>query len=100
MMKMIKKMTARRKARMKKAREQAKQDRRVKVIENVGFIEDFYGNGNSFNVYKMDAEGNSTGFYASAYSMSKAEVLLDEIVQYKQRKHDENINKDQGRTED
>ena len=100
MKKLIKKMSDRRKVRMKKAREKAIAERRVKVIENVGYIEDFYGNGNSFNVYKMDAEGNSTGFYGSAYSMSKAEVLLDEIVEYKQRKEDENINQNQGRTED
>lgn len=47
----------------------------------LGFIEDVYGTGTSFNVYKRKSKEETAVFYRSAYTLEKAQRLLKELWQ-------------------
>ena len=65
----------------------AREAKIIRTIEGVGYIEDVYGTGTSFNVYRYAKSGEGE-FYGSAYTIGKAIVTLDDLKKKKQE--DEN----------
>ena len=68
------------------ARLERKKKKRVFEVISVGYVEDVYGSGTSFNIFSRFNESMRGKFYKSAYKLDTAKKYIKELREIKEKR--------------
>ncbi len=72
-------MTEEQKLKLQAGRKKHHEDRIITISPFAGYIEDVYGTGTSYNVFRLLDKAGKHKFYKSAYTLKDATTKLKEI---------------------